>query len=421
LKVILSRTLVVGLLSAVALAQTADPTAKPAATPAKTTAAKTPSKQLSKEETRKKFVLDVVHSAVALPQSDPQDRLRVLSAAASVVGPIDPKLAQQYAKEGAAIETKLVAEGQMPNLTMLSGGNVDCATAATFVQTIPPSGVIDAQQALVGAIVNCPKQVTSAAAAKLEAGIAQGVVAGRPLLALMNSEGMDSQWTRDIFTRMFSSLPDDASLAKEAPNYASMYMQVAGQVASDTAKTAGKSFLYWLAKLPESPERSVATNLTSSALQQAIGTDAYQELLRSDASLQQLVSGSDPGATLPVPEEDNVNVQEAGDKGDRTGELRSMPASQRARNAAATGFITGTQGDRKQAENYFDVAFAALDEVWSSRRDGKVNAAEVVQEVSEAAAQVDAVEALQRAQKLQDPSAQAIGMLAVARVINGQQ
>jgi hypothetical protein len=409
------------LLGAAAWAQNPAPAAKATAAPAKATAAKTPSKQLSKEEARKKFILDVVNSAVSLPQSDPQDRLRVLSAAASVVGPIDPKLAQQYAKEGTAIETKLVAEGQTPNMTMLSGGNVDCATAATFVQTLPPSAVVDAQQALVGAIVNCPKQVNSVAAAKLEAAISQGVVAGRPLLALMNAQGMNSQWSHDVFTRMFSSLPDDSSMAKEAPNYASMYMQVAGQVEPDTAKTAGKSFLYWLAKLPESPERSVATNLTSSALQQAVGADAYKELLRSDPTFQQLVNGSDPGATLPAPEEENVNVQEAGDKGDRTDELHAMPASQRARNAAATGFITGTQGDRKQADHYFDIAFAALDEVWSSRRDAKVNAAEVVQEVSEAAAQVDAVEALQRAQKLQDPSAQAIGMLAVARVINGQQ
>jgi hypothetical protein len=42
-----------------------------------------------------------------------------------------------------------------------------------------------------------------------------------------------------------------------------------------------------------------------------------------------------------------------------------------------------------------------------------------VEEVSEAAAHVDAVDALQRAQRLQDPSARAIGMIAVARVVAG--
>jgi len=41
----------------------------------------------------------------------------------------------------------------------------------------------------------------------------------------------------------------------------------------------------------------------------------------------------------------------------------------------------------------------------------------VVEEVGEAAANVDAVNALQRAQRLQDPAAQAIAMLAVARVV----
>jgi hypothetical protein len=45
----------------------------------------------------------------------------------------------------------------------------------------------------------------------------------------------------------------------------------------------------------------------------------------------------------------------------------------------------------------------------------------VVQEVSEAAAQVDPVQALQRAQGLPHPSAQANGMLAVARVVIGSE
>ena len=62
------------------------------------------------------------------------------------------------------------------------------------------------------------------------------------------------------------------------------------------------------------------------------------------------------------------------------------------------------------------MAFSAADEVWEARTP-ETDAAAVVQEISEAAAQVDSVNALLRAQKLHDNSAQAIAMLAVARVV----
>jgi len=68
-------------------AQTKSPTPKPAA-PKKTAPAATTATQ--KQAARKEFVLNVVKSAVALPQPDPQDRLRVLSSAASVVAPVQP-------------------------------------------------------------------------------------------------------------------------------------------------------------------------------------------------------------------------------------------------------------------------------------------------------------------------------------------
>jgi hypothetical protein len=93
----------------------------------------------------------------------------------------------------------------------------------------------------------------------------------------------------------------------------------------------------------------------------------------------------------------------------------------RAREAAASGFASGTAGDRKAADHYFDIAFSSLDEVWSSRAKLNTSAPAVVQEVSEAAAQVDPTQALQRTQRLQDPSAEAIGMLAVARVVVGSE
>jgi hypothetical protein len=73
------------------------------------------------------------------------------------------------------------------------------------------------------------------------------------------------------------------------------------------------------------------------------------------------------------------------------------------------------------ADHDFDIAFASVDEVWSDRAGSKADAPEVVQEVSEAAAQVDPIAALKRSQSLQDPSAEAISMLAVARVVEGQE
>jgi hypothetical protein len=95
----------------------------------------------------------------------------------------------------------------------------------------------------------------------------------------------------------------------------------------------------------------------------------------------------------------------------------SVSASVQARNAAASGYASSTSGDRKAAEHYFDMAFASLDEVWAQRDKAGTNATAVVQEVSETAAQVDPVAALRRAQQLQDASAEAIAMLAVARVV----
>src|SRR5262249_49579423 len=147
-----------------------------------------------------------------------------------------------------------------------------------------------------------------------------------------------------------------------------------------------------------------------------------QELLRSDPMIQQTVSSAEQGAVLPAPDADDVSVLRAMDNaGDRTQELNNMPPATRAREAAASGFASGTSGDRKQSDHYFDIAFASVDAVWSDRSTLKANAPEVVEEVSEAAAQVDPMAALQRSQRLQDPSAEAISMLAVARVVVGQQ
>jgi hypothetical protein len=391
-------------------------------TPANSATVKTVS-ATETQQSRQKFVLDVVHNAVGLPQPDPQDRLRVLFAATNVIAPVDNILAQRLAKEGTAIETKLVAEGQKPAVSMLAGGHVDCASAATFAQTLPPAAVLDAEQSLLGAVTNCPKQVDPIAMRKLEAGVDQGVVAGRPILALMDSEGMKSQWSQSMFAKMFASLPADATnYTAEAPNYAAMFARAAQEMDPGAVKSAGAKFLLWLAKVPDTPQRSVAVNLATGALSERLGYARYQELLRSDVMIQQMANSANRNAVLPTPEDDSVSVLRAMDNtGDRTDELNAMTPATRAREAAASGFASGTSGDRKMADHYFDIAFSSVEEVWSDRSSSKTNAPDVVQEVSEAAAQVDPIAALQRSERLQDPSAEAISMLAVARVVEGRQ
>ena len=423
-----SRLFLLGLSCAISVslasAQTSAPSLKQNAPVVKPTSAKSQQSSAanSKADSRRKFVLEVVQSAVALPQPDPQDRLRVLSAATSLVSPIDSKMAKQFAKEGARIETELVSSGQKPAVSMIAAGQVDCASALSFVQTIPASSVLDAEQSLVGAVTNCP-EVREAAARKVEAGMQQGVVAARAILALMEESGLHSQWSQRMFVNLFGSLPADAvQYVNEAPNYAAMFVRAAPEMDKDAVKTAGLKFLLWMGKLPDSNERRVAVNMTTDLLSKFLGKDAYDELLRSDVMAQQVAATADKDAVLTPPQEENVSVLHAMQKtDDRTTELEALPASTRAREAAASGFASGTAGDRKTADHYFDIAFSSLDEVWSSRASLSTSAPAVVQEVSEAAAQVNATDALQRTQRLQDPSAEAIGMLAVARVVVGSE
>ncbi len=346
----------------------------------------------------------------------------MLSAAANVVSPIDSNMARQFAKEGARIETELVSSSQKPAVSMIAAGQVDCASALTFVQTIPPASVLNAEQSLVGAVTNCP-ETREGAARKVEAGMQQGVVAARAILALMEEGGMKSPWSQRMFVNLFASLPPDAvQYVNEAPNYAAMFVRAAPEMDKDAVKTAGLKFLLWMAKLPDGNDRRVAVNMTTDLLSKFLGKDAYDEMLRSDVMAQQVAATADGSAALTPPQEENVSVLRAMQKtDDRTSELESLPPSMRAREAAASGFASGTAGDHKTADHYFDIAFSSLDEVWSSRASLSTSAPAVVQEVSEAAAQVDPARALQRTQQLQDPSAEAIGMLAVARVVVGSE
>jgi hypothetical protein len=392
--------------------------------PAKKPAAQRPTDtSTQKQQARKAFVLNVVKSAVALPQPDPQDRLRVLNSAASVVANVQPETARSLAKEGARIEAEIIASGVQPAVSVLSSGQVDCATMTDFVDRLAPASIAMAEDSLVAAITQCPKQTADTARMKVEAALDSGSIAARPLMALMESSGAKSRWSQDVFVKMFGSLPDATSALakKEATNYAAMFINMAPQVDAEVAREAGLKFLDWLAKMPPQGERNLAVNMTADSLKQVLGA-GYDEALAKDVVAKGIASTAGQPGEVEHPEEENVSVLQAIDnKGkDRTEEISKMPPSLRAREAAAHGFAAGTSGDPKLADRYFDIAFSALDAVWS-KRTPENNAPAVVEEVSEAAAQVNPVTALQRSQKLQDPSAQAISMLAVARTVAGQQ
>ncbi len=377
----------------------------------------------SKLSTQQKFVLDVVQTAVALPEGDQQDRLRVLTSAANVVGTVRPALAKQFAKEGMRIEQELISSGVTPAVSIIEAGHVDCAEAQSFVENVPVEKVGVAEQSLIAAQSLCPKQATEPVRRKVEAGLDQGSLAPRALLAIIESVGSRTSWSQQQFVKFFSSLPSNAEdFRKEAPNYAAMYDRMAPDVEKDAAQKAGIKMLLWLGKMKEGGARNLALNIVTESMKTALGQKAYDDALAADVMARQVADSAGQPGDAERPEEESVSVLQAMNHSgvDRIPELQKMAPSLRAREAAASGFASGTSGDKKLASRYFDLAFSSLDDVWSARSD-RTDAPAVVEEVSEAAAQVDAVDALKRAQRLQDPSASAIGMIAVARVVAGQQ
>jgi len=376
----------------------------------------------TREAEKKKFVLDVVRTAVALPQADMQDRLRVLASAASVVKSLDRQMGKRLAKEGARIESDLIARGETPVVSMLASGHFECDSASEFIQSIPVESVNQAEQSLLGIVVMCRK-AQEPARQKLEAALEQRVLAPRALLAVMEQRGLKSPWSQDTFVRMFSSLPADAERWRnEAPNFAAMYMRIAPEVDQDTARDAGLKFLEWLGKLEPGNERNLSVNLATAAMKQALGEEGFSRALESNVMARQIADTAGQQAEFNQPTYESVSVLSALDNRgrDRTQEISELGPSLRAREAAAHGFASGTGGERDTAERYFDIAFSAANEVWSKRAEQQ-DAPAVIEEISEAAAQVDAISALKRAQALSDPSAQAIGMIAVARVVMGRQ
>ena len=367
---------------------------------------------------QQKFVLDTVNMAVALPESDPQDRLRVLASAAEVVSTVDRKIAKSLWREGVRIESDLIRVGQKPAVSLMSAGQADCTAAQSFVENLPDNAAFQAEQSLIGAVTSCPRQTLDVVSRKLDSALAKGVVPARALMAVIEAQGDRSQWSQLHFEQMFSSLPDSHDYAGEAENFAAMYARMAPDVDKDLAARTGLKLLDWLGKLDDSPLRTTAIHITTGSMQQALGEEAYQAALQKDVAANSTVQNAGRDRAIERPQEDTVSVLEAmnNNSTDQSENLRGLPAVQRARQAAAHGFAAGTSGKKDQAAKYFDMAFAAVNEAWDARTP-QMDASSVVQEVGEAAAQVDSLSALARAQGLRDSSAQAIAMLAVARVV----
>ena len=261
---------------------------------------------------RHQFVVDVVKSAVALQQTDSQDRLRVLSAAANIVSPIDRAMARDYAREGMRIEQELIQSGQTPATSMFEGGQADCEQVTTFVENIPTARVTAAEQSLVGAMSLCPKQAIEAVKRKVQAGMEEGHIAPRALLALVENVGPSSQWSQEQFSKMFSSLPADAKAnAAEAPNYAAMYDRMAPVLDKAVAKTSGMQLLLWLGKLDDSGERNLSVSIVTDSMKGALGDKGYQEALASDVMVSQVAQTAGRPGEIQHPEEESVSVLQA--------------------------------------------------------------------------------------------------------------
>jgi hypothetical protein len=336
---------------------------------------------------------------------------------------VDPQRSADFANEGVQIEIQLVTGGQKPAVSLMERGDVKCSVVQDFIEMLPVASVPQAEQSILGAVSTCPRDTIEPVKRKLKEAMQNGGLAPRALLAVMQNQGLKSQWSSEEFEELFQSLPRDADKVRDdAPNFAAMFARVAPEVDRDLAGEAGLNFLEWLGRLEQSDERNMAVNITTGVLRDLFGEQKYKELLGKNVMAMQVAQTAGQPAEIGHDDEENVSVLRAmDDKGaDQLGTLQDMPPSLRAREAAAHGFATGTGGDAGSAKKYFDMAFSALNEVWD-QRDKQPKAAEVVQEVSEAAAQVDPVTALRRTQGLNDPAAQAIGMLSVARVALSRQ
>src|SRR5207302_4410788 len=171
--------------------------------------------------------------------------------------PIDRKMAKSFWREGVRIESELIQLGKTPAVSLMSSGQADCVAAQSFVENLPESSVVAAEQALIGAVTTCPKQTLEIVARRLSAALEKKIVAPRALMATAEAMGMKSAWSQTHFEKLFSSLPDSSDSAAEAQNFAAMYARMATEVDKSVATKAGLELLEWLAKTDDSPLRTL--------------------------------------------------------------------------------------------------------------------------------------------------------------------
>jgi hypothetical protein len=237
-------------------------------------------------------------------------------------------------------------------------------------------------------------------------------------MAVMLARGVDSQWTQAHVEKAFASLPDPKEGTALAEDYGALYSSVAGALDKTLARKTGLQLLSWIARVDDSPGKSRAIRTIGAGMQKSLGDQEYRQALESDAVANVLVHRAEADQKPQASSKPGVSVLAAltnSDK-DQADRLRKLPPVQRAREAAAQGFASAQSRDKQRADQYFDMAFSAVDEAWETRAEhADIDA--MVQEVGEAAAQSGPLEAFERSQKLRDSSAQAIAMLAVARVV----
>ena len=372
---------------------------------------------------RSQFALNVLHAAVALPQNDQQDRLRVLVSAARLANAVSAKTKKALITEGTEIEARLIASGEQPQVSMVEAGLVDCSTVAGLVEAVRPESIMSADKTITAAVQHCPRQALPSAERLLSDALGHNGAPPRALLAAMETAGPKSNWTLQQFDAVFSNLPDPSAetSVSGSPVYAQLYEEFAPAVDAASARSAGAKMLVWLGKMGDSPERVQAATTTVAAMKKVLGSEHYQEIVEGDPIAAQAanLAGQPTEIALPA-EEADVAVGSLDTNSDHSNELSDEPAPRRAREGAAYGFAAGSAGNKQLAERYFETAFLALNEIEADRLPG-LDVNTLVEEVSQAAANVDPISALQNAERLQDSAQRAISMLAVAQTVLTRQ
>ncbi|MGH9523076.1 MAG: hypothetical protein ACRD3E_11160, partial [Terriglobales bacterium] len=174
-------------------------------------------------------------------------------------------------------------------------------------------------------------------------------------------------------------------------------------------------------KMDDSPECVQAAGSAVEAIKKTLGESGLQEMEESDPIANQAAQLAGQPMEMSTPDEEpNVSVGALDTSTDHSSELADYPAPRRAREGAAYGFAAASAGKKEMAQRYFEIAFSALNELWSDRLPGQ-DVGSLVEEVAQAAVSVDPSAALQAAERLDQPSAKAISMLAVAQAVLTRQ